>query len=70
MHNSVVTNNEFWTVQIPNNICISQNDEYEYKFYSEFEKLFVGNIRIIGLNYSNNNKRILGLKYSEMNLIL
>ena len=60
----------FGRIQIPNNILIFKSDEYEYEYYSEFQKLFgilkiiqilfVGNIWIIGLNYSNNNERILG----------
>ena len=31
-------NNEFWTNM--NNIRIFKNDEYEYEYYLEFEKLF------------------------------
>ena len=50
----------FGRIRIPNNIRIFKNDEYEYKYYLEFKKLFVGNIQIIGLNYSNTNERILG----------
>ena len=30
----------FGRIQIPNNIRIFKNDEYEYEYYSEFEKLF------------------------------
>ena len=30
----------FGQIQIPNNIHIFKNDEYEYEYYSEFEKLF------------------------------
>ena len=52
----------FGWIRIPNNICIFKNNEYEYEYYSEFKKLFVGNIRIFGLNYSNSIERILGKK--------
>ena len=43
----------FGRIRIPNNICIFKNDEYEYEYYSEFEKLFEyysikSNIRIRG----------------------
>ena len=30
----------FGQIRIPNNIRIFKNDEYEYEYYSEFEKLF------------------------------
>ena len=30
----------FGHIQIPNNIRIFKNDEYKYKYYSEFVKLF------------------------------
>ena len=30
----------FGRIQIPNNIRIFKNEEYEYEYYSEFEKLF------------------------------
>ena len=30
----------FGRIRIPNNIRIFKNDEYEYEYYSEFEKLF------------------------------
>ena len=55
----------FGRILIPNNIRIFKNDEYEY--YSEFKKLFeyllfLGNIRIIGLTYSNNYEQISGKK--------
>ena len=56
----------FGQIRIPNNIRIFKNDKYEYEYYSEFEKiiqiLFVGNIRIIGLNYLNNREQILDLQ--------
>ena len=55
----------FGRILIPNYICIFKNDEYEY--YSELKKsfeylLFLGNIRIIGLTYSNNYEQISGKK--------
>ena len=54
----------FGRILIPNNIRIFKNDEYEY---TELKKLFeyllfLGNIRISGLTYSNNYEQISGKK--------